>query len=127
MDYAAAWRDWFMYAFYVYIALGVSMVLTGVANLIGGTAAMIAKGFSVCGMLIKCTQCALWIWVVFWLRFSQGGSVAAGKMVAECEAANPDLTAIAVVDGGPSCTGPFQAKAGKLILAWAIISCLMCK
>ena len=82
--------------------------------------------FGISGLLLYATKCALWFWVVLGLRFTQEGSVAAGEMVAACEAQYPDLAAFAVVDGGPSCNGPFQVKAGKLILAWVILSVICC-
>ena len=65
--------------------------------------------------------------MVFALRFTQEGTVAAGKLVLECEAANPDLAPIALKSGGASCNGPFQVKAGKVLVAWTIISLIMCK
>ena len=78
------------------------------------------------------------------MRFFNGfGPVAAGKMIMECEQANPDLTnannAAASIDGaagdaasqivtaftgGASCNDPmaFQTKSGKLFFAWLIVS-----
>jgi len=116
---------WFMIAFYVYIALAVFQFLVGVFFLIDQ--AGVAKAFSCCTMLAKCTQCALWFWALFGLRFSAEGSVATGGMWQECEGENPDLVDIAVVGGGASCNGPFQLKSGKLFLWWLILSFFMCK
>ena len=93
-------------------------------------------------MLTKCVQCGLWFWALIGLRFSQEGSVAAGKMIMECETANPELTtvnnAVGTIDetigtdlsgGIQSCNDPaaFQTKGGKLFFAWLIISVIMCK
>ena len=74
--------------------------------------------------MAKCFQCGLWFWVVFALRFSDEGSVAAGKMIRECRKANPELNS--EVDG-PVCNGPFQIQAAKVVVAWVWISLIMGK
>ena len=95
---------------------------------IGGAGDTIAKVFDLCAQLFKCLQCGLWIWMVFGLRYTDGGDVAAGRMVTQCERANRDLERTpSVVGGGPSCNGPFLKNAEKVISMWVIISCFMCK
>lgn len=77
-DIAAEYKNWFMIAFYVYIGLAVFQFLAGVCFLIDQ--AGVAKAFGCCFTLTKCTQCALWFWALFGLRFSAEGSVATGNM-----------------------------------------------
>jgi len=143
-DVAALWRSWFVYAFIVYIALCVFPCLTGGLFLAGEKMAIPAGICGILAMLAKCAQCGLWFWALFGMRFFNGfGPVAAGKMIMECEQANPNLTnannAAASIDGaagdaasqvvtaltgGASCNDPmaFQTKSGKLFFAWLIVS-----
>merc|ERR1712127_909630 len=130
----------------VYIALCVFPCLTGGLAMAGESMAVPA---GICGgiaMLAKCAQCGLWWWALFGMRFFNGfGPVAAGKMIMECEQANPNLTNSAIsvtptmdqilndgtteqvvnaLTGGASCNDPmaFQTKSGKLFFAWLIVS-----
>merc|ERR1712127_225674 len=129
----------FTWLFWVYLSLGIFPVIGGGLMCFGQAAAVpggICGGLAGCGLLAKV--------VLFWwgliLRVTEEGSVTAGKMTAECQAANPSAAAVASIasaadDAGASdaaaaigsvdpCNPPdvFQIKSGKLWLAWIIIS-----
>jgi len=146
-DVAAFWREWFTWAFAVYCALCVLPIAAGTFVCIGDAVAVVGQLFGGCTSIAMCVKCGLWIWALFWIRFTTEGSVTAGKMIRECMMANPNLnpavnTSDAVADPavdtaesevigitGFSCDDPnaFQTKGGKLIFAWLIISCICFK
>ena len=91
VDFGPLWRSFYVWAFYVYIALTILPCCTGIwimaMPIVGGVCAAISG-------IAKCVQCGLWFWALIGLRFSQEGQVAAGRMIVECEKANPDLVTV---------------------------------
>lgn len=153
-DVAEAWRSFFVVSFWIHLAMVVLLCLAGCFSFVEK---LVAVGAS-CGGLGCCVVLAkwgIWVWAIM-LRFSDSGSVAAGKMIEECQNANPgmaagnqwvsDISDALNQDGderrlqatstasasafiaGASCDDPgaFQISGGRLFFAWIIISAVKC-
>ena len=92
-DVAATWRTFYQVLFGIYLAFTIFPCLGGIFSCIGDKVAAVGAccfGVTGCAMLAKIV---IWWWLLV-LRASEEGSVAAGKMIMECEQANPNLTAV---------------------------------
>ena len=92
-DVGAYWRTLYTWAFIVYVALGVLPTLSGILLCIGDAVVAVGAVFAGCSMVAFLVKSAIFWWAVV-LRSMEEGRVAAGKMIAECEEANPNLGAI---------------------------------